>query len=259
MPVRYSRSRVASGRPSKRSWMRWVVLLPAALILLLLMVILINDLIMPAITRHGREEVVPAVLALSREAAQRRAEDLGFDFAVTGEEYSPVKPAGEVLFQSPEPGTVSKAGRTIKVIVSRGRATTEVPEVKGLAVRQAQLILQEKGLTHGAIISAWEESLPSGVVIETQPPAGTVVDLKTEISLVVNRRGDTGTILVPDFVGKDLERGLELVEAVGLKIKHITYRVEDRYLPETIISQSLIPGMEVNRDTEIDFVVSVTE
>ena len=239
--------------------MKWVILLPVACVSLLLVVLLLDNFIMPAITRHGKEQVVPTVVGLSREAAQRRVRDLGFGFAVTGQEYSPAQPLGTVLFQSPERGTVAKQGRTIKVILSQGSATTEVPEVRGLAVRQAQLILQEKGLTQGMILSSWDDSLPEGVVIETQPPPQTVVDLKSEISLVVNRKSDTGTILVPDFVGKDLERGLKLAETLGLTIRHITYRVEDRFLPETIISQSLIPGIEVDDGTEIDFVVSVTE
>lgn len=259
MSYRYAKSAGRNRQTSRKPLTRWVILLPAALIGLFLLVVLLNSIIMPAITRHRKEEVVPTVVGLSREAAQRRVKDLGFDFAVTGQEYSPDKPMGKVLFQSPEPGTVSKAGRTIKVIVSRGKATTEVPEVRGLALRQAQLILQEKGLAQGMILSSWDESLPEGVVIETQPPAGTLMDLKSEVSLVVNRKSDTGTILVLDFVGKDLERGLKLVETLGLVIRHITYRVEDRFLPETIISQSLIPGIEVDDGTEIDFVVSVTE
>jgi beta-lactam-binding protein with PASTA domain len=259
MSYRYRKSAREVKGTSGRSLIRWVVLLPVACVSLLLVVLLLDNFIMPAVTRHRKEEVVPTVVGLSREAAQRRVKDLGFDFAVTGQEYSPDKPMGKVIFQSPEPGTVSKAGRTIKVIVSRGRATTEVPEVQGLALRQAQLILQEKGLTQGMILTFWDDSLPEGVVIETEPPAQTVVDLKSEVSLVVNRKSDTGTILVPDFAGKDLERGLELAETLGLVIRHITYRVEDRFLPETIISQSLIPGIEVDDGTEIDFVVSVTE
>jgi len=259
MSYRHPKS-TRKGKGAKRgSLRRPAIFLLAALVCLFLLVVFLNSIIMPAVTGRGREEVVPAVVGSSREAAQRRVRDLGFNFAVTGQEYSPDKPVGEVLFQSPESGTVSKAGRTIKVIVSRGSATTEVPELRGLAVRQAQLTLQGRGLTQGMILTSWDDSMPEGVVIETQPPTGTVVDLKGEVSLVVNRRSDTGTILVPDFAGKDLERGLKLVETLGLKIRHITYRVEDRFLPETIISQSLIPGTEVDRGTEIDFVVSVTE
>ncbi|TET69140.1 MAG: PASTA domain-containing protein [Candidatus Zixiibacteriota bacterium] len=259
MSYRYTKSARKAKATGGRPLMKWVIFLPVACVSVLIVVLVLDNFIMPAITRHRKEEVVPTVVGLSREAAQRRVKDLGFDFAVTGQEYSPDKPMGKVLFQSPEPGTVSKAGRTIKVIVSRGRATTEVPEVRGLALRQAQLILQEKGLAQGMILSSWDDSLPEGVVIETQPPAGTLMDLKSEVSLVVNRKSDTGTILVLDFVGKDLERGLKLVETLGLTIRHITYRVEDRFLPETIISQSLIPGIEVDDGTEIDFVVSVTE
>jgi beta-lactam-binding protein with PASTA domain len=259
MSYRYRES-ARKGKPSsRRSPTGWVIFLLVACVSVLFVVLVLDNLIMPVVTRHGKEEVVPAVVGLSKEAAQRRVGDLGFGFAVTGREYSPDKPLGTILFQSPERGTVSKQGRTIKVIISQGMATTEVPGVRGLAVRQAQLILQERGLTQGMILSSWDDSLPEGVVIETKPPAQTVVDLKSEVSLVVNRRADTGTILVPDFVGKDLERGLKLAQTLGLTIRHITYRLEDRFLPETIISQSLIPGIEVDDGTEIDFVVSVTE
>ncbi|MFQ5869795.1 MAG: PASTA domain-containing protein, partial [Candidatus Zixiibacteriota bacterium] len=199
MSYRYTKSPRKAKATGARPLMKWVIFFPVACVSALIVVLVLDNVIMPAVTRHRKEEVVPTVVGLSREAAQRRVRDLGFGFVVTGREYSPTQPLGTVLFQSPERGTVAKQGRTIKVIISQGSATTEVPEVRGLALRQAQLILQEKGLTQGMILSSWDDSLPEGVVIETQPPAGTVMDLKSEVSLVVNRKSDTGTILVPDF------------------------------------------------------------
>lgn len=69
---------------------------------------------------RGSETIAPDLLALSLEEAVEQASAEGFSVMLQGEEPSSLVDPGQVLGQRPSPGTIVKAGSTIRVTTASG-------------------------------------------------------------------------------------------------------------------------------------------
>jgi eukaryotic-like serine/threonine-protein kinase len=128
-----------------------------------------------------------------------------------------------------------------------------VPDVKLKPEAEASLQLQELDLR---VTSRQEtsDSIPAGVVIDTEPPAGTEVDVRALITLVVS--SGTEQFGVPEVVGQSLEVATALIEAQGFVVGEVTYTLTEDIDEDTVISQSPQGGTAADAGTEIDLVVS---
>jgi len=214
---------------------------------------------MPNVTRHGKESVVPSVLYLTLEEAKEVLEERDLGIRVMSEKYIPDMPSGVILFQTPDPEFVIKKGRNIKVVLSKGTKLTTVPDLRGVSLRQAEIMLSEKDLIIGDISWTTNDSFPENVVVFSTPNFGAAVPAGLSIHLTVNQLNPQGAVIVPNFLGKSLQRAYKLAEDFDLKISEIKYIVDNSLLPRTVIEQIPKPGAEVERKTEIQLVVSMTE
>lgn len=145
------------------------------------------------------------------------------------------------------------------MVVSKGREKVTIPNLQGVSLRQANLLLQRFGLALGQISWMYTEDLPENVVISSAPGYKAEVLQGEVIDLLVSQGSVPSTAIVPDFVGQSLEGAVLLARDSGLKIGKITYRQEEDLLPETVLEQSVEAGQEVKRDTVIDLLVSTIE
>jgi beta-lactam-binding protein with PASTA domain len=111
----------------------------------------------------------------------------------------------------------------------------------------------------GDLLWYTDDVLPDGVIIESRPDAGTVMRLNAEVQLVVNRKQTDVLIPVPDFVGLDYSEAQQTAEENYLIIGDISYKVDDRMLPETVLYQSIAPGTEVPKWTIVSLTISQLE
>jgi beta-lactam-binding protein with PASTA domain len=111
----------------------------------------------------------------------------------------------------------------------------------------------------GELLWYTDEVLPDGVIIESRPNAGTVMKLNAEVQLVVNRKQSDIRVTVPDFVGLDYSEAEAVAEENYLIIGDISYKVDDRMLPETVLYQSIAPNTEVSKWTIINLTISQLE
>jgi len=131
-----------------------------------------------------------------------------------------------------------------------------VPNLQGVSLRQARLLLQKSGHGVGQISWMYTEDFPENVVISSAPGYKAEVFQGEVIDLLVSQGSVPPTAIVPDFTGQSLEGAVILARDTGLKIGRIVYRRNDDLLPETVLEQSEVRGTEVDRDSVIDLVVS---
>jgi len=244
---------------SQRPFIKKILLIFYILIFFLIFVLLTDFIVMPVVTRHGKESEVPSVLNLTLEEAKEILKESGLGLRVMSEKYVPGKPSGLVIFQTPEPDFVIKKGRVVRVVVSKGTRLTTVPDLKGVSLRQAEIMLSEKDLNIGDLSWTANDSFPDNVVVSSTPSSGATVPEGLSIQLTVNKLSPKEVVLMPSFLGKNLQRVYKLAEEFGLKIAGIEYRVDNSLLPRTVIEQIPKPGAEVERGTKIELVVSMTE
>ena len=64
---------------------------------------------------------------------------------------------------------------------------------------------------------------------------------------------------MPKVIGLTITDATKRLEDKSLKLGIVTYRIDENYLPETVLEQSEPEGTELDNNTEIDLVVSSTE
>lgn len=240
---------------------RGKILYRSAQVLIVLIVLfgLFNIIIMPVVTRHGDEFPLAKIEGLTVPEARPILSEAGLGLQITSEEYHSDKPTGTILMQFPVAGTMVKSGRTVKVVTSLGQKDVEIPDVRGFSVRQATLNLEEAGFTLGQIEYTNTDSLPENVVVFSFPQAGQKIPYGSAVSLLVNRLPNQRTVLVPKVVGLSLADATRKLSEAGLRLGTTTRRVDENFLPETVLEQSLEPGTELFPGEAVDLIVSNTD
>jgi beta-lactam-binding protein with PASTA domain len=234
-------------------WMAFFVLV------LLLSFFFFDRFIMPLAARQGKERVVPKVVDLTKEEAEKILSKADLGFSVLGEENHPEKPAGVIVIQKPEAGRLVKKGRIVRVTVSKGGKLVKVPNLVGISLRRAEILLGDVGLNLGEIQWVYSDSFPNNSVIETHPSSGAKVPPNISVNLVVNQKSEESLVIVPNLMGKNIEEAKRLLTEYGLGVGDIKNKRNDRLLPRTVLEQKPDEGEEVPRGTKVNLVLSKTD
>jgi len=244
------------GRTVKRS----LFVLAIWVVLSAVVVLIVDRVIMPWMVRQNQQIKVPDVVEMSLAEAESTLIISRLVLKEAAQEYDPFIPPGMILSQNPEGGSVVKGrGRWVRVVVSKGGERVTVPNLQGVSLRQASLLLQRSGLDLGKISWMYTADLPENVVISSAPGYKAEVYQGEVIDLLVSQGSIPATAIVPDFVGQSLEGAVLMARDYGLKIGGITYRKAEELLPETVLRQSVETGEEVERDAVIDLEISTIE
>ncbi|TDD98825.1 Stk1 family PASTA domain-containing Ser/Thr kinase [Jiangella asiatica] len=129
------------------------------------------------------------------------------------------------------------------------------PSLLNLSAEQAQATAEEHGLTATADGEAFSETVEAGLVLSTDPAPGERILGGGEISYVLSRGPERYE--VPQLTGLTVDAATEAGAA-----QSITVRVDEEIYSNDveaglIISQSVEPGEQVRRDSEVSVVVSL--
>ncbi len=106
--------------------------------------------------------------------------------------------AGIVIAMSPEPQEVNPDA-LVTLTISSGPDEVEVPDVTGLTTGEASNALGREGLPNPAIETEASSDVEKGLVIRTDPPAGTPVPIDRRVILYVSDGPATDS--VPPLIG----------------------------------------------------------
>ena len=226
---------------------------------LFFLLLLVDRVIMPVVVHWGEACAVPDLTDLSLKEAEAILKRKGLNLQVTSEMHDPTKPPGTILSQIPNPETRVREGRTVKITVSKGGKTVLVPKLEGVSMRQAELLLIHEGLELGDISWIPSDSFPEDVVIASTPSSETSVPLGMSINLRVSLGIRPDTVVVPDLLGMNLEESKKILREIGLQLGRTKLKVDNDFLPGTILRQSLKPGEKIERGSTINLEVSATE
>jgi beta-lactam-binding protein with PASTA domain len=208
--------------------------------------LLANYVIMPVLVGRGDLTAAPPVVGVPLLEAQRLAEKAGLKLRVDDERPEPDVPVGSVAFQTPEPGTQIKRGRTVAVVLSSGVDMRRVPELSGLNERQAQLDAEHAGFAIVEVAEVHTNLVERGRVIGSYPDAGAVRPLGTGVRLLISLGARPAELVMPSLVGKTAEEARLIVEGLGLVMRSVKYeRGRGRSSLETVVVQDPVAGSHV--------------
>ncbi|MBU0996349.1 MAG: PASTA domain-containing protein [Proteobacteria bacterium] len=207
----------------------------------------------------GEETVViPDLVGKDIVYALEVLTDLGVNIKVKGSEYSIDIPKNHVVSQDPGPGAMIKEGRDVRIVFSKGEEQILMPNLKGLSVQQATIILDENDLNVNMISKVSHESVDENMIIAQSPAPGTRVKRKMNADLLIS----TGPLPVfysqPDFTGIRLEDAVLLIEQKGLVPGNISSIYKPDVPQNVVVRQNPLAGYAVKMKSRVDLVINRT-
>lgn len=187
----------------------------------------------------SRETPAALVIGLPVATAEQRLEAQGFRPKAEDRENDPAVPADHVLWQDPPGGVELESGAVVRLTISDGPASTQIPDLTDFEFEPAVRVLRAGGFRLGGVDSV-AAGQPAGVVISTRPPVGTSRPSGTAVDLVVSR--GPANIRVPNVVGMDRVAARALIEGSGLRVGAIETRASRRLRPGQVIEQRPAAG-----------------
>lgn len=201
----------------------------------------------------GSYEPVPPVTGLSTDEATQilAALDLGVQIV---EEFSEDVPKGSVIRTDPVAGEKARKGNSITLVVSKGKERYTIPsDLAGKDPAVVTAELEALTLVVESTKEVFDEVIPVGKVVGTDPAGGTSVKRETPITIQVSK--GPAPVEVPAIIGELLEDATKNLAKIGLEVQVSEEKFDDS-VAGTILLSDPIPGTTVPKGTVIKVVVS---
>jgi beta-lactam-binding protein with PASTA domain len=160
-----------------------------------------------------------------------------------------------VVEQDPIPtsrgGGKAEEGSTVTLSVSSGPAIVSVPPVANLTEEEARKRLETASF-QVVVVERFSETVPRGLVIGTEPAAGTQTSTAQPVTLLVSKGSDR--VEVPEVVGLNQQAALNALSAAELA-GTVVQRDSDEPQGE-VVGQSPGPGKRVPRGSQVTIFAS---
>lgn len=161
------------------------------------------------------EGILPNVVGKSYGDAAVILQKAGFTAQQGESRFHRTVPAEVVIQEDPPAGSRQKRGTTVVLAISAGQRSAEVPVTTNMQQQQARIAIENAGLTMGTVTDQLSDQ-PRGLVIQSEPPAGTKMELPGVVNIVLSK--GPATIVMPDLYGRTLGEALSMIEQLGLRV-----------------------------------------
>ncbi len=144
-------------------------------------------------------------------------------------------PEGQILRTVPAAGVTVSPGQEVRVYVSTGPPTVQVPNIDRLSLADAQAAIETAGLRVGTISAENSPNIRKDIVIRTDPAVGAEVREGDTIAIVIS----SGLITVPDV--RNLPIGDATAQLSPLQLQ-IRVQGNNGCSGGLVTNQSLAPG-----------------
>lgn len=136
---------------------------------------------------------VPLVIGTTYAAASTDPNYMGvFTYEIIGAEFSTDYDRGLIMSQETEAGTTAERGTVIQVKISLGTPTVTMPNLVNLTLEEAKDALWQAGFFYSSIsvMETYDVSATPEAVVETEPKAGSEVNVMSGIKIFINTYKD---------------------------------------------------------------------
>ena len=201
----------------------------------------------------GSYEVVPPVSALTVDEATVILAPLELGVEVV-EEFSEDIPAGVVIRTDPPSGENARKGTPVTLIVSKGKERYLIPsDLAGQDPQDVTSALEALTLVVSETSEVFDELIPVGKVVSTDPVGGTSVKRETPVTILISK--GPAPVEVPPIIGTLINDAATTLGAIGLTTETIREDFDDS-VAGTILSTDPIPGTTVPKGTVLKVIVS---
>lgn len=184
-------------------------------------------LLLKIYTHHGQALSVPVFEGLTLAEARQTASDKNLRLQVIDSVYIQGKPGGTIVAQNPSANSKVKSRRIIFITMNAvNPEKTEVPDVIGFSLRQAQDNIENRGLKVGNI--NYVPDIAVNYVLKQfyngrEIAPKTKINKGSRIDLVVGRGVSDETGMLPNLVGLSLDDARQTMSGVFLNLGAVVY------------------------------------
>ena len=142
-------------------------------------------------------------------------------------------------------------------VYTRHGEAVEVPDLSGMYVEEAELILKDCSLGYEIIDSVYIRSMRGGEIAEQAPIAGTKVKKNRKIYITVNSK-QRKMVIVPNLVGESRRKVQSNLKTLGFNVDSVRYEpyeFNDEVLALMWGDSTLTAGTKVPDGSQIILVV----
>jgi len=201
----------------------------------------------------GASVKFPSVVGATTEQANSTLTALGLKTITVEERFDEDIAKGRVISTDPFAGDSIALGGTVNLVVSKGAERYTIPSLIGLTPEAAVNLLAKSPLTVGEITEVFNDKVPQGFVISSNPAPGTRVKRETIVDMVVSKGVETFSLA--SLVGTNGEQALNELTEAGFNVT-VTYAFDEKVMPGEVISQQPAAGAALPKGTAVEIFVS---
>lgn len=203
----------------------------------IIVALLLDFFIMPSYTNYNEGVTVPDVTKISLDEATSMLNHYGLRHEVLDRRANSAYPSDYIIDQSPSPQQIVKPNRKVYLTVNTATTPqTVVPDVVNMSLRNAEIQLENHGLTVGT--KSYESSRFRNTILRQSVAAGDSVARGTVVNLAVSDGLGSRIVEVPEIVGLRLSEAQQAITRAGLRVGEVRFQPSREYTPNTVIAFS---------------------
>ncbi len=139
----------------------------------------------PVPTEAQGDSQMPSLVGMSYELKKEQLETDGWLYLEPIYAYSNDYKAGIIIEQAIPAGDPFNSGSTVKVVVSKGPSSIQLPDYTGKSLKDYEAELEALGLTNYTTEAIVNYSFETGYVVELNKEAGEIFDLTSDETLKI--------------------------------------------------------------------------
>lgn len=193
---------------------------------------------------------IPKVANRPRNEVVEELEKLGLLVSIN-EEASPDVPRGKVIRINPAEGSELQKNSSVTLTVSSGKEITEVPDLTGMKLDEANAALEEAELELHTDVEQVNDEAPAGEIISQNPAGGTQLSKGSKVRITVSK--GQKEVSVPDVSGMDRDRAVEMLSSMDFDVN---VNSVDSELPENQVLRVVEKGQKLPKGSQVTLEVS---
>jgi eukaryotic-like serine/threonine-protein kinase len=199
--------------------------------------------------------IVPALKGKEVVHTLELLTDLGLNTKFKGSEYNPEIPKHHIVSQDPEPGSEIKKGRDVRIVISKGPRAVVLPNLIGMGLPRARLLLENNDLQPGRISFIHDQNLAKEEILSQYPASGTMGIRGDSVDLLVSAGPAARMIPMVDLRGMDLNQAINVIEKHYLTTGSIRSMETGEFADDTVIEHTPSAGFPVTLGSTIDVTI----
>lgn len=211
--------------------------------------------VVEVVISKGALVTVPDLTGKSKEEAENQLNDLKLVYKESDPVYSDDIEKNHVVSQDVAAGSTVDEETPVSIVLSKGALVT-VPNLAGKSEKKAKEQLEKLGLQYQKSDSVYSDDVKKDHVISQDIAADTKIEENSVVSVVVSKGIEQ--VKVPDLSDKTVEKAKSALKKAKLEYdeENSDYSYSDDVGEGHIISQSIDPGNEVDKNSKISCIIS---